>query len=127
MAITYEVDETAGLVREQWKGVISMEAMVVHWKQKLADPQVMRCRRTLVDVRESRFLFKGTELQRLVESILEPRLAGAGLRSAMLVKEPVQYGVANQFCAFFSRIGAVEIFQDEDEARAWIMGTVDLP
>ncbi|HWQ10752.1 MAG TPA: hypothetical protein VN436_16640, partial [Holophaga sp.] len=93
----------------------------VHWKAKLADPRVMRCKRTLVDVRESRFTFTGAEIQRLVESILEPELEGAGLRSAMIVEEPVQYGVANQFCAFFSRIGDVEIFQDEADALAWVL------
>lgn len=121
MAISYLVDEGVGLVREKWAGDISLAEMVLHWRSKLADQKVMRCRRTLVDVRESRFTFQGAELQCLVESILEPELEGAGLRSAMIVKEPVQYGVANQFCAFFSRIGAVEIFQDEAEALEWIL------
>ena len=51
MAITYELDHDLNVIFETWVGTITADSLSKHWCEYLSDPEVLKCRRTLVDLR----------------------------------------------------------------------------
>jgi len=121
MAITYRVDAGAGLAFEDWRGVITADDVHAHWTRMVNDPAVLACRGSLADIRECWVDFTGPDLQRLALTVLEPAFRGRQLRVAILVKDPVQYGVARQHRAFSSTFTEAVVFTDAAMAREWLL------
>ena len=120
MAISYRVDKGAGIIEETWTGAISASVLARYWKQYMADAEVLRIRRTLVDLRECRITFSGAELSHLLNTIVLPALDGRDWISALLVSDPVQFGVSRQYNVFAERFSTDAIFHDRDAALKWL-------
>ena len=120
LPISYRIDRTAGIIEETWTGTVSAGVLARYWKQYVADPEVLRIRRTLVDLRECRITFSGEELSQLLDTIVLPALDGRDWTSALLVSDPVQFGVSRQYNVFAERFSTDAIFYDRDAAMKWL-------
>ena len=67
MPITYTIDREQTLINEVWTGEIQAQDLAEYWTQYLRDPEVMTIRRTLVDLRNASILFRGSDLDRLID------------------------------------------------------------
>ncbi len=118
--ISYEIDNELGIVRTTWCGTITAEDLRRYWKEYLADPQVRAVRRSVADIRNADFKFSGKELSNVVNEVVMPLIKDLEWRVAIVVAQPVQYGVSNQFRVFAEVFNSSQIFYDPDEAIAWI-------
>jgi hypothetical protein len=121
MPISYTIDEEKGFITEVWTGDVAASDLASHWRLYLADPQVLSIRRTLVDLRECRILFKGVELSSLIKSIVIPILDGRDWKTAIVVDHPVQFGVSRQYQVFAESYSHDAIFGDPEDARRWLL------
>src|SRR4051794_24360341 len=117
MPITYTIDRGNKLITEVWTGEINGECLAAYWRLYLDDPEVLAIRRTLVDLREADILFNGTELNTLVQNIVLPALKGRDWKTAIVVENPVQYGVSRQYQVFADHYSKDVIFYDLETAR----------
>ena len=120
MPISYTIDRTAGIIEETWTGTVSANVLARYWKQYMADPEVLRIRRTLVDLRQCRITFSGTELSELLNTIVVPKLAGRDWTSTILVADPVQFGISRQYNVYADRFSNDQTFHDRDAALKWL-------
>lgn len=120
MPITYKYVRDKNLIFEQWVGLISAQNLKTYWLTYLEDPEVMGCRRALVDLREAIIEFYGWELHSLIEGIVIPTLNGRDWKTAIVVSTPTQYGVSRQYGAFADLYSLDQIFYDYDQALIWI-------
>ena len=80
----------------------------------------MQVRRGL-DLRGANIRFTGNELSNLVSTVVTPVLNGRDWRTAIVVEEPVQFGVSRQYQVFAERFSTDAIFHDYDEALRWLL------
>lgn len=120
LPISYTVDSDAGTIVETWTGDITAKDLASYWKGYLADPEVLAIRRTLVDLRASHITFTGEELSHLVDTIVVPVLNGRMWKTAILVSDPVQFGVSRQYHVFAERFSNDAIFRDQPSAVQWL-------
>jgi hypothetical protein len=121
MPISYTIDEEKCLITEVWTGDIAASDLASHWRVYLADPAVLSIRRTLVDLRDCRILFKGVELSTLVKAMVIPILDGRDWKTAIVVDHQVQFGVSRQYQAFAESYSRDAIFTDPEDARTWLL------
>ena len=50
MPIAYTRDRVHNIINESWTGTVTAGELAAYWRTYLTDPEVMRCRRTLVDL-----------------------------------------------------------------------------
>ncbi len=121
MPITYSIDRAKHLIFETWTGEIRAEDLAAHWKEYLADAEVLEIRRTIVDLRASVISFSGNDLWFLVESVVLPALKGRAWTTALVVAGgSVEYGVSRQYQVFATWYSKDSIFATLDEAEKWI-------
>jgi hypothetical protein len=118
--ISYSVDLAQGVIFEVWRGDITAADLRRYWGTYLADPEVLSVRRTLVDMRAATILFSGNDLSNLVASVVIPALGGRDWKTAIVVEQPVQFGVSRQYQVFAERYSRDSIFHDPDEALRWL-------
>jgi hypothetical protein len=87
----------------------------------LADPKVLALRRTVVDVRHSRPLFNGDDLAALIATEVMPVLGQRRWTTAIVVEQPLQFGVSRQYQALAEHYSRDAIFSKVDEAIAWVL------
>lgn len=121
MPITYRLDHARRIIVETWSGAVNEAELATHWRGYLADPDVMHCRRTLVDLREAEIAFTGSELAGLVHRIVAPVLGDRKWVSAILVASPLQYGQSRQYQVFAESYSTDAIFQDWQAAEEWLL------
>ena len=121
MPITYRVDQDRDLIEEIWSGEVGAADLERYWIGYLADPKVMACRRTLVDLRHANIKFDGKQLAGLVDAIAVPRIGDLKWKTAIVVGEPVQFGVARQYQVFAEVYSTDAIFEDYDAALSWLL------
>jgi hypothetical protein len=121
MPITYSIDHDRRVIFETWTGDVTAADLGEYWKQYLADPDVMAIRRTLVDLRQCRILFKGADLVHLIESVAKPRLAGRTWKTAIVTDRPLQFGISRQYQVFAESYSKDAIFQNPEAALAWLL------
>ena len=100
MPITYTVDRDQKLITEIWTGDVHANDLEAYWIQYLKDPDVMAIRRTIVDMRRAVIHFHGSQLAALVDSIVLPALQGRNWKTALVVENPIHFGVSRQYQAF---------------------------
>ncbi len=122
MPITYSIDDEKKLITEVWTGEITAECLANYWQRYLENPDVLAIRRTLVDLRQAKILFTGTDMNALIQSIVLPALKGRDWKTAIVVEKPVQFGVSRQYQVFADRYSQDAIFFNMEEARHWLMG-----
>lgn len=126
MPITYSIDGEKKLITEVWTGEISAKCLENYWKAYLEDPEVLAIRRTLVDLRQAtKILFMGADLDALIHRIVLPVLNGRDWKTALLVHDPLQFGVSRQYQVFADYYSKDAIFHDMEEARNWLLGLTD--
>jgi hypothetical protein len=121
MPISYTIDEEKGFITEVWTGDIAASDLASHWRRYLADPEVLSIRRTMVDLRECRILFKGAELSSLIKTMVIPILGGRDWKTAIVVDDLVHFGVSRQYQAFAESYSRDAIFSDPEDARRWLL------
>lgn len=121
MPIQYTIDHQAGFIVETWTGSITIQDLRTYWTTLLADPEVLRLRCTLVDLREAEIAFRGAEMDELVRVLVEPTLHGLDWRTAIVIAHAVHYGLSRQYQVFAERYSHDAIFTDLDEAKAWLL------
>ena len=121
MPIAYLVDRARNIITETWSGTVSADDLGSHWRGYLADPEVMSCRRTLVDLRGATLAFSGSELSTLVKTIVLPALQGRKWVTAILAAGPTQYGTSRQYHVFAESYSTDSIFSDSREAEEWLL------
>lgn len=122
MTITYVVDAEHGAVLSHWEGDVTAAELRAHWTAVLDDPAARAVARTIADLRKARPAFTGTELRDAVSSIAAPRLRGLSWTNAIVVDDPVQYGVSRQFQVFSELLSENAIFASVEEALVWVRG-----
>lgn len=120
MPITYSVDHARGIAVSVWTDVVTAEVLGNYWQKLLHDPEVLRYRRTLVDLRRCQLAFSGHELSELVMNVVRPLVGDRRWKTALVVAEPVQYGVSRQYQVFAAYYSEDAIFADYDAALSWL-------
>jgi hypothetical protein len=121
MPITYTIDRERLLIHEKWTGEIRAADVGAYWKAYLANPEVLAIRRTLVDLRPAIIRFSGLEFESLIQTIVLPSLGKRKWTTAVVVGDPVQFGVSRQYHVFAAIYSKDCIFKSVDEAEAWIL------
>ncbi|MDI1315283.1 hypothetical protein [Prosthecobacter sp.] len=119
--ITYSIEPDDEFIIETWSGQITGDDLAAHWKVYLADPAVMQIRRTLVDMRDAEILFYGPELSDLIQTIVAPRLGALDWKTAIIVRDAVQFGVSRQYQTFAKWYSMDSIFDNFAAAKAWLL------
>lgn len=79
MPITYTIDRQKNLIYETWTGEVQASDLAAYWRQYVQNPEVMRIRRTIVDLRSCAIGFLGTDFDALIRMIVLPALGiGSG-------------------------------------------------
>jgi hypothetical protein len=121
MPISYSIDHERSVIVETWTGDVDATELGDYWRRMLADPDAQAIRRTLVDLRHCTVLFTGSQLSDLVRGIAEPRLSGKQWKTAIIVDQPVQFGISRQYHAFAESFSNDAIFDDRDAALTWLL------
>jgi hypothetical protein len=121
MPITYTIAPADGHLTETWTGRVTIDVLRDYWRVMLADPEAMRLRATLVDLRRAELALTGDELDDAIRDVALPMLQGRDWRTALVVADPIQFGVSRQYQVFASRYSNDAIFTDIDAARAWLL------
>jgi hypothetical protein len=121
MPITYVLDRSRNIIIETWTGTVSAADLAAYWHIYLTDSEVIRCRRTLVDLRHTTILFTGAELAALVHTIVLPELNGKKWVSAFLIEKAAQYGTSRQYQVFAEQYSNDAIFSDWNTAIDWLV------
>jgi hypothetical protein len=117
--ISYVVDEGLDLILEEWRGDVTAELLGGHWRAFVANPRVLACRRTVVDITDANVLLVGQDFRNLIDSIVTPALKGRKWVTAIVVRSDVQYGISRQYGAY-ALYSEDQIFRSVAEALAWI-------
>ena len=125
MPISYTIDYVQGVIFEVWRDDVTAADLHRHWRALHTDPEALAIRKTLVDVRGSRLLFTGDEMSDLVSSVVVPLLDGRDWITAILLEQPVHFGVSRQYQIFAERYSKDSIFHDYDEALHWLRDSGD--
>lgn len=120
MPISYSIDHEKGLIREIWNGNIAASDLSSYWRRYLTDPDVLAIRKTLVDLRQCTILFTGDELSALVSFLVVPVLKGRDWKTAILVDDPLHFGVSRQYQVFAEAYSKDSIFGDQAAALEWL-------
>ena len=118
--ITYSIDQDSGIISEVWRGDVTAADLRRYWGAYLANPDVLALRRTLVDLRAANIRFTGAELSNLVSTVVLPALKGRDWITAIVVEQPVQFGVSRQYQVFADHYSSDSIFYDYEEALLWL-------
>jgi hypothetical protein len=120
MSITYSIDKTNNVILEVWDGEITRNMLSDYWNHYLSDPEVMAIRRTVVDLRKAKILFKALDMVDLIHTVVAPKLNGLHWRTAIVVKEidqQVTSYIYQVFAGFYSRD---QVFSTMESALQWI-------
>ncbi len=120
MPITYTIDRAEKLITEVWTDEIQAGDLEAYWKRYLEDPEVLEIRRTIVDLREAKILFKGSDLDVLIKCIVLPALKGRDWKTAIVVGSSLQLGLSRQYHVFADRYSNDAIFRTMEDARNWL-------
>jgi len=120
MPIKYSIDSALGIVRETWIGVVSAADLEGHWRAMLNDPEVLRLRCTLVDMRPSRPGFSHSEMVDVIRNLIEPALAGRDLRTAVVAFGPTQIGLSERYRMCAKRYSSDATFAEPSAAVEWL-------
>ena len=123
MPITYHADAAQGVLFSDWRGTITITEVSAYWTAFTSDKEAMACRGAIADLRECELQFNGASIRDLTERILKPAFQGKKWRSAIVVKDPVQFGMSRQY-GVYSEIflsGNVNVFYSDVMALKWLL------
>jgi hypothetical protein len=121
MGIRYRVDSDSGVVYETWTGDVTIADLETHWRTVLADPEALKYKRNVADMREGNVCFTGAELSAAVNRTVLPRVGQTKWKTAYVVSSAVHFGTVRQYCVFAQTYLRDAIFQNPDEALSWLL------
>jgi len=121
MPIVYRIDETDSIIIEVWRGDVSIDTLVEHWREYVKDDEVMRLRRTLVDLREATIAFTADELAEAIMQVVVPALDGRDWVTAIVVKHVDQFRVGAQYQSLAMFYSYDSIFSNVPAATEWLL------
>ncbi len=104
------------VIFERWSGPITAEDLGRHWRSCLADPAAMALRRTVADLRGATPGFTSAERARLINETVLPTLQGRDWVTAIIVDQPVPFGISRQHQVFAESCSADAIFDEPERA-----------
>lgn len=119
-AIRYVFDRERDLILEEWVGKITRDALSLHWREFVANPVVMDCRRTIVDLSRAEIDLNGEDLKALINSLVVPALNGRKWITAIIAGGLMQHGVSRQYGVYAEIYSTDQIFKTFEEALEWI-------
>jgi len=122
MPIAYKVDVALGIVLADWRGTVTAKDITEHWTRFVADKAAMACGGAITDISCCDILFTPEELKAVTKKILEPALRGKNWKTAVIVKNPVQFGVTKQQEIFSETFVKMNVFYSDVMARKWVLG-----
>jgi hypothetical protein len=124
MRISYSFDKEKNLVFETWIGEVGLKDLKRHWEEFLKDPLAVRCRRVLVDLRHSKILAFGHELNPFTVKVILPTLGARTWRTAIVVDPERHRESAEHDGPCLERFSQDLIFHGLRPAEAWILEEV---
>ena len=121
MTISYEIQHTHDLIAETWQGDITIDQLRAYWRDMLADEEVMKIRKTLVDVRSATIGFSDEEFDRAVTEVIIPALAGRDWITAIVVNTSRQLQLGSRYHSYAARYSSDVVFSSVDDAKRWLM------
>ncbi len=118
--ISYTIDRSLGIIIEEWHGDVTAADLGALWNAYFSSPDVLALRKTLADLRDANILFTGNELSDLVSSVAIPALRGRDWKTALVVENPVQFGVSRQYQVFAEQYSTDCIFRNYEDAIHWL-------
>lgn len=122
MPITYDIDETLGVVRTLVTGRLTDEQLIAHKHRLLADPRFTPGMKELSDVRGVEAMEvtpRGIAAAVSFDSSHSSKLDGH--RLALLVPTDLVFGMARMYeMSTEGNTGGVQVFRSEDEALGWL-------
>ncbi len=124
MPITYTVDRDQQLITEIWTGDIDSPLLGAYWTEYLKDPDVLKIRRTLVDLRQAVIRFNVYELSVLVGNVVLPVVYDKKWiwKTAIVVGNTAQFKVSQEYHALAQYYSEDAIFDTVEKARNWLCG-----
>ena len=108
-----------------WSGEIRRDDIERHWRKLLTDDVALDIRRTVSDLRFATIAFRGVDFADLIRTIALPALAGRRWHTAIVVDQPLQFGVSRQYQALAEAYSRDAIFSNVDDALAWLLAQGD--
>lgn len=127
MAITYDILHAEGLIVETWQGDVTIEELRAYWADILGSDDVMRIRRTLVDLRFATIAFTDVEFDRAVQEVVLPALQGQDWITAIVVNTSRQLQLGSRYHSYAARYSSDVIFSSVDDAKRWLLKQHRLP
>jgi hypothetical protein len=121
MTITYEIQHADNVIAETWQGDITIDQLRAYWREILSDPEVMKIRRTLVDVRFASIGFSDAEFDRAVSDVVFPALEGRDWITAIVVNTSRQLQLGSRYHSYAARYSSDVIFSSVDDAKRWLL------
>jgi hypothetical protein len=121
MPISYTIDAQRKVVCVKWSGTVTSAEFAEHYRGLLTDEVADACRRCVADLRGCAIEVTGAQVQAAIQSVVRPLLGSRPWRSAIIVTDPVAFGLSRQYAAYSQGFTRCQIFSDEREALAWLL------
>jgi hypothetical protein len=121
MPIAYKIDSKLGIVFADWRGAVTANEIAEYWTELVADKEALACGRTIADISCCEMRFTGEELRSLAERILEPAIRGKNWKTAVIIKDPVHYGVTRQYEMYSEGFMNTNVFYSAVLAHKWVL------
>ena len=121
MTISYEIQWAEPLIVETWRGEVTIDELRAHWGDLFRDDDVMKIRRTLVDLRSAEIGFSDAELDRAVNEVVLPALQGRDWITAIVVDTSRQLHVSSRYHSYAARYSSDVVFSSVEDANRWLL------
>jgi hypothetical protein len=121
MTITFEIQHADKLIVEAWQGDITIDQLRAYWGEILRDEEVMKIRKTLVDLRSATIGFSDAEFDRAMTEVVFPALDGRDWITAIVVNTSRQLQLKSRYHSYAARYSSDVVFSSVDDAKRWLM------
>jgi hypothetical protein len=121
MPIAYKVNAALGIVFADWRGTVTAKDIAGYWTELASDQAALACGRSITDISSCDMQFTGEELRLLAKEILEPAIRGRNWKTAVIIKNPVHYGVTRQHEMLSEGFMNTNVFYSDVLARKWVL------
>ena len=121
MPIQHHFDSENGILYVTWTGVITASDLSDFAARIVLDPQVTACSRSITNMCDCQLAFTWKELNLPAKALFEQAARrGKKWKTAIVVRQQVQLGVARQHALITENLKETEVFFSEAEARRWV-------
>jgi hypothetical protein len=121
MPISYTHDTARRITVVTWSGTVTAREFADHYRLLLTDDTADGYRRCIADLRNCVIDISGEQIRDAIQTTVKPLLGSRPWRSAILVNDPVAFGISRQYAAYSQAFSQSQIFSDEREGLAWLL------